>query len=68
MNPVNRILGSELPVAFHQGVSSYDFFVKRFNRMPEYDRRYYMEWVGRFRKGPIGYMDLDSKRVFDSLK
>jgi hypothetical protein len=41
-----------------------EWFVLRFSKLPEEDRTYFAEWVGRFEKGPDwawDRMDSDSR-------
>lgn len=45
------------------------WFEKRFNRKPETDKRYFEEWVNRFKTGhPETFMDSESLKIWKELK
>lgn len=45
-----------------------DWFIMRFNKLPEQDPAYYQEWIQRFRKGTaVDRMDLESRKVYDKV-
>jgi len=40
-----------------------DWFILRFGRMPEHDKRYYADWQERFKRwSGWAYMDLESRK------